>query len=88
MSSGDNTSSHQKIFSGLQASARGIAAQLRQAGLVPSNKEAVRMIGQGAVRVAGEVVADSDATFAATELDGVLVQVGKRRWARILAPGA
>ena len=58
---------------------------LRQAGLVPSNKEAVRMIGQGAVRVDGEVVADTDATFTPADLDGVLVQVGKRRWARIAA---
>ena len=51
---------------------------LRQAGLVPSNKEGVRMIGQGGVRLDGEVVADADATSLPAELDGVLVQVGKR----------
>ena len=41
-----------------------LANVLRQAGLVASNKEGVRMIGQGAVRVDGVVVADVDATYA------------------------
>jgi tyrosyl-tRNA synthetase len=64
-----------------------LANVLRQAGLVSSNKEGARMIGQGAVRLDGEVVADADATYAVGELGGVLVQVGKRRWARIAASG-
>jgi tyrosyl-tRNA synthetase len=64
-----------------------LAHLLRQAGLVPSNKEAVRMIGQGAVRVDGAVVRDPEVTYAPSEVDGVVVQVGKRRWARLVAPG-
>jgi tyrosyl-tRNA synthetase len=62
-----------------------LAHLLRQAGLVPSNKEGVRMIQQGAVRVEGAVVADPEATYAPEELHGCLVQVGKRRWVRIAA---
>jgi len=65
-----------------------LAHVLRQAGLVASNKEGVRMIGQGAVRVDGVVVSDGDAVYTPDELTGVMVQVGKRRWARIVAPGA
>jgi tyrosyl-tRNA synthetase len=64
-----------------------LANVLRQAGLVASNKEGVRMIAQGGVRVDGAVVAEADSTAAADEIDGVLVQVGKRRWARIRVPG-
>ncbi len=64
-----------------------LAHVLRQAGLVASNKEGVRMIGQGAVRLDGVVVADADVDYAPAELDGVMVQVGKRRWARITVPG-
>jgi tyrosyl-tRNA synthetase len=60
-----------------------LANVLRQAGLVASNKEGVRMIGQGAVRIDGIAVADPEVTYALPELDGALVQVGKRRWARI-----
>jgi tyrosyl-tRNA synthetase len=62
-----------------------LANVLRQAGLVASNKEGVRMIGQGAVRLDGAVVAEVDAAYAPAELHGALVQVGKRRWARITA---
>jgi len=65
-----------------------LAHLLRQAGLVASNKEGVRMIGQGAVRLDGTVTADAEATVAPAEVDGVLVQVGKRRWARIRVHGA
>ena len=62
-----------------------LATVLRQAGLVSSNNEGARQITQGAVRLDGDVVSDSDAAFAPNELDGVLVQVGKRRWARLRA---
>ncbi len=46
-----------------------LAHVLRQAGLVASNKEGVRMIGQGAVRLDGVVVADGDAVYTPDELD-------------------
>lgn len=63
-----------------------LASVLRQAGLAPSNKEGARLIGQGGVRIDGEVVADPDAVVPLGDLDGVLVQVGKRRWARLRTP--
>jgi len=65
-----------------------LANLLRQAGLVASNKEGARMITQGGVRLDGRVVVDADAIVTPAEIDGVLVQVGKRRWARIRVPGA
>jgi len=63
-----------------------LATVLRQAGLVPSNKEGARKIAEGSVRVDGEVVRDPDVTHAPDELDGVLLQMGKRHWARIRVP--
>jgi tyrosyl-tRNA synthetase len=60
-----------------------LATVLRQAGLVPSNKEGGRMITQGGVRRDGVVVEDPDAACPPAELDGVLLQVGRRRWVRI-----
>jgi len=63
-----------------------LAAVLRQAGLVPSNKEGARMIAQGAVRIDGAAAADPEATVVPADLDGVVIQVGRRRWARITAP--
>ena len=58
-----------------------MGALLKQAGLVPSTSEAMRMIEQGGVRVDGGVVSDktlklSDGTF--------VVQVGKRKFARVV----
>ena len=54
---------------------------MSQAGLVSSTSEAFRMVKQGAVRVDGERVSDK-----ALELQtgGThIVQVGKRRFARV-----
>jgi tyrosyl-tRNA synthetase len=64
-----------------------LANVLRQAGLASSNKEGRRLITQGGVRRDGEVVEDADATMAPEELDGVTLQVGRRRWVRIRAQG-
>ena len=59
----------------------GIARILRSAGLVSSNSEAFRLIGQGAVRVDGERVGDRALEL---EAGGTHVcQVGKRRFARV-----
>jgi tyrosyl-tRNA synthetase len=54
---------------------------LRAAGLVSSTSEAIRMIGQGAVRVDGERLEDAKRHCApgATHV----YQVGKRRFARV-----
>jgi len=54
---------------------------LRQADLVTSNAEAVRMIEQGAVRIDGERIASRDLVFSATA--DLVVQVGKRRFKRV-----
>ena len=56
---------------------------LALAGLVPSNSEGRRKIGEGAVRIDGERVTDPEAEFAPQDVDGKLLQVGRRAWARI-----
>ncbi len=63
-----------------------LANVLRQAGLAPSNKEARRLVSQGGVRRDGEVVTDPELSVEPTELDGVTLQVGRRKWARIVLP--
>jgi tyrosyl-tRNA synthetase len=62
-----------------------LATVLRQAGLVGSNKEGARKIAEGSVRLDGDVVRDADASYDPAELDGVLLQMGKRHWARLRA---
>jgi tyrosyl-tRNA synthetase len=54
-------------------------------GAIPSNKEGRRKIEQGAVRLDGEVVTDADLHVTPTEVDGVILQMGKRNWARLRA---
>ncbi|ALS60524.1 tyrosine--tRNA ligase [Pandoraea norimbergensis] len=58
----------------------GIAQLLKQAGLVPSTSEANRNIEQGGVRIDGEVVSDKGAKI---DAGTYVVQVGKRRFARV-----
>ena len=53
---------------------------LKQAGLVPSTSEAMRMVEQGGVRVDGGVVGDKGLKLAAGTF---VVQVGKRKFARV-----
>jgi tyrosyl-tRNA synthetase len=53
---------------------------LKQAGLVPSTSEAMRMIEQGGVRIDGAVVSDKALKVAAGSF---VVQVGKRKFARV-----
>jgi tyrosyl-tRNA synthetase len=52
---------------------------------VPSNKEGRRKIQQGGVRLDGDVVTDVDAALAPAEIDGKLLQLGRRNWARLRA---
>jgi len=59
----------------------GIANLLKNAGLVGSTSEAFRMIKQGAVRCDGERIEDKD--LAITPGSTHVIQVGKRRFARI-----
>jgi tyrosyl-tRNA synthetase len=56
---------------------------LVSAGLAPSNSEARRLLQQGGVRLNGEAVSDPFATIPAAAGTSCLVQVGKRRFARI-----
>lgn len=58
-----------------------IAALLKEAGLVASTSEAYRMIQQGGVRLEGERVEDRALKLARGQ--SVVVQVGKRRVARV-----
>ncbi|WP_194757066.1 tyrosine--tRNA ligase [Aliidiomarina indica] len=63
---------------------RGLAHVLKEAGLVVSTSEAMRMVKQNAVRIDGERVADARMECA----DGTAVyQVGKRKFARITITG-
>ena len=56
-------------------------AALKQAGLVPSTSEALRMIEGGGVRIDGEKVSDKGLVFAAGST--IVLQVGKRKFARV-----
>jgi tyrosyl-tRNA synthetase len=59
----------------------GVSHMLKQAGLVDSTSEAMRMIQQGAVKLDGERVNDKAAIVEAGRV--VVAQVGKRKFARI-----
>jgi tyrosyl-tRNA synthetase len=58
-------------------------ALLHQAGLAASNRKARSLIEQGGVRRNGTVVSDPATVIPVDELDGSVVQVGRRKWARI-----
>jgi tyrosyl-tRNA synthetase len=57
-----------------------IGALLKQAGLAPSTSEALRLVDQGGVRVNSVAVSDKGLKLPA---GGYVVQVGKRKFARI-----
>lgn len=59
----------------------GISQMLKQAGLVESTSDALRMIAQAAVKLDGERVSDKALQIKAGEI--VVAQVGKRKFARI-----
>jgi tyrosyl-tRNA synthetase len=59
-----------------------IPALLKEAGMVTSNSEGRRMLGQGAVKLDGARVEAEE--LARTELVGGVLQVGKRRFVRLL----
>lgn len=62
-----------------------VAQALKQAGLVASTSEALRMIDQGGVKIDGEKVADKALILLAGAT--VVAQVGKRKFARIAISG-
>ena len=59
----------------------GIAQMLKQAGLVDSTSEALRMIDQGGVKLDGEKI--SDKALQLSKGSVLVAQVGKRRFGRI-----
>ena len=59
----------------------GIAQVLTQSGLTASTSEALRMVGQGGVKVDGAKVDDKNLDFPASS--DIVVQVGKRKFARV-----
>ena len=62
-----------------------LPALLKDAGLVSTNSDGRRMIEQGGVRVDGMVVPADTLEVDGSTLDGSVLQVGKRRFARIVA---
>ncbi|MHB1341538.1 MAG: tyrosine--tRNA ligase [Coriobacteriia bacterium] len=62
-----------------------LPALLATVGLVASNGEGRRLIDQGGVRIAGEVVPAREYDVAWTRVEGQVVQAGKRRYARVRA---
>ncbi len=63
-----------------EAGGLAVTALLKQAGLAASGSEAVRSIEQGGVRVDGAKVADRTQRL---PRGTYVLQVGKRRWARV-----
>jgi tyrosyl-tRNA synthetase len=53
------------------------------AGFAGTNGEARRLIKGGAVRVGGKVISDDRHSLSSRELEGQVLQVGKRRYARL-----
>jgi len=60
-----------------------LAKVLVLAGMASSNSEARRLMTQGGVKVEGEAVRDIKATFETGGTEPTLVQVGKRKFARV-----
>jgi len=58
-----------------------VAQMLKLAGLVTSTSDALRMIAQGGVRIDGERISDKSLALHAGR--SLVVQVGKRRYARV-----
>ena len=63
-----------------------IVSLITLAGFANTNGEARRFIRGGAVRLDGEVISDETLRLPEYELYGKILQVGKRRYARLVAP--
>jgi tyrosyl-tRNA synthetase len=62
-----------------------LPALLHELGLAPSSSEARRLIDGGGVRINGETVEPRIYNIARAQVDGAVLQVGKRRFARAVA---
>ena len=58
---------------------------ISRAGFASTNGEARRFIRGGAVRLGGEVITDEKLSLSVGELRGEVLQVGKRRYARLVS---
>ncbi len=58
---------------------------ITRSGFAKTNGEARRFIRGGAVRLGGEVITDEQLSLPRAALDGKTLQVGKRRYARLIA---
>ena len=56
---------------------------ITRAGFAQTNGEARRFIRGGAVRLDGEVIEDEKLSLKRASLEGKILQVGKRRYARL-----
>ncbi len=59
---------------------------MTHAGFAKTNGEARRFMRGGAVRIDGETIEDERLSFPTESLEGKVLQVGKRRYARLVAP--
>jgi tyrosyl-tRNA synthetase len=64
------------------AGPRRLTRWLVAAGLATTGREAKRAVEQGSVKIDGRAI-DEDRELAPAEVDGKVIQVGKRKWARI-----
>jgi tyrosyl-tRNA synthetase len=64
-----------------EADGLAIAVVLKQAGLTPSTSDALRMLAQGGVKMDGEKISDKSLKLARGA--SVVLQVGKRKFARV-----
>ncbi len=62
---------------------RWICAVIKDSGMAKSNSEARRLIQQGGVKLDGERISDVDLQLNTKEHEGVVLQVGKRRFKRL-----
>jgi tyrosyl-tRNA synthetase len=62
----------------------GIGQLLKEAGLVASSSEGLRMVDQGGVKLNGEKLADKNLKLKPNKGDALVLQVGKRKFARVL----
>jgi tyrosyl-tRNA synthetase len=77
----DDIEEREILSSSLENGKIGVISLLTALGLVPSNAEGRRMIQQGAVRINEERIDDVNAAIAVK--DGMIVQVGKRKFAQV-----
>lgn len=70
-----------QAFAAAEVGGGSVVAVLKAAGLVASNSEAIRKIGEGAVRIDGERVVDRARILAAGSEH--ILQLGPRRFARV-----